>query len=98
LLIDQDFTPKHAWIGQPWAHLFVRGAVSRGHQPSMMFVWSKNDETFPAAGPYKLGGKDLKYYLIDTGHFALEMHHQEIADLIRDFLDRKVDTGPLVAN
>jgi len=34
--------------------------------------------------------------LIDTGHFALESHGAEIADLMRDFLNRKVviSTGP----
>lgn len=25
-------------------------------------------------------------YLLDTGHVALETHHQEIANYIRDFL------------
>jgi hypothetical protein len=36
--------------------------------------------------------------LIDTGHFALETHGQEIADLMRDFLNRKVDSTPVAAN
>ena len=35
---------------------------------------------------------------LDTGHFALETHGQEIADLMRDFLNRKVASPPLAAN
>ena len=72
----------------------------RNNQPPTLIVWGKNDEIFPAAGaePYKRDLTDLEYHLIDTGHFALETHGQEIADLMRDFLNRKVGTTPLVAN
>ncbi len=35
---------------------------------------------------------------IDTGHFAVETHGQEIADLMRDLLNRKVDDIPPAAN
>ena len=72
----------------------------REYQPPTLIVWGKNDEIFPAAGaaPYKRDLKDLEYHLIDTGHFALETHGQEIADLMRDFLNRKVDSSPVAAN
>ena len=72
----------------------------REYQPPTLIVWGKNDEIFPVAGaePYKRDLKDLEYHLIDTGHFALETHGQEIADLMRDFLNRKVDGSPLAAN
>ena len=72
----------------------------RDHQPPTLIVWGKNDEIFPAAGaePYKRDLIDLEYHLLDTGHFALETHHKEIADLMRDFLDRKVGTNPLASN
>ncbi len=65
----------------------------REHQPPTLIVWGKNDEIFPAAGaePYKRDLTDLEYHLIDTGHFALETHGQEIADLMRDFLNHKVE-------
>jgi len=64
----------------------------RKNQPPTLIVWGKNDEIFPAAGaaPYKRDLKNLEYHLIDTGHFALESHNQEIADFIRDFLNREV--------
>jgi pimeloyl-ACP methyl ester carboxylesterase len=67
------------------------------HQPPTLIVWGEHDEIFPAAGaePYKRDLDDLEYHLIDTGHFALETHGREIADLMRDFLNRK--TQPSVA-
>lgn len=60
----------------------------REKQPPTLVVWGKNDEIFPAAGatPYRRDLADIEYHLIDTGHFALETHGQEIADLMRDFL------------
>jgi pimeloyl-ACP methyl ester carboxylesterase len=72
----------------------------RKYQPPTLIVWGEHDEIFPAAGaaPYKRDITDLEYYLLDTGHFALETHGQEIADLMRDFLDRKVANPPLAAN
>jgi pimeloyl-ACP methyl ester carboxylesterase len=75
-------------------------AYLRKHQPPTLIVWGINDEIFPVAGaePYKRDLQDLEYHLIDTGHFALETHGQEIADLMRDFLNRKVANSSLVAN
>ena len=72
----------------------------REYQPPTLIVWGKNDEIFPAAGaaPYKRDLENLEYHLIDTGHFALESHGQEIADLIRDFLNREVGNNSLAAN
>lgn len=66
----------------------------RDHQPPTLIVWGEHDEIFPAAGaePYKRDLNDIEYHLIDTGHFALETHGQEIADLMRDFLGRKLSS------
>ena len=67
-------------------------AYLREHQPPTLIVWGKNDHIFPAQGaePYKSDLKNLEYHLIDTGHFALETHATQIAELMRDFLDRNV--------
>ena len=72
----------------------------REYQPPTLIVWGKNDEIFPAAGaaPYKRDLQDLEYHLIDTGHFALDTHGQEIADRLRDFLNPKLDGSPVAAN
>jgi pimeloyl-ACP methyl ester carboxylesterase len=63
-------------------------AYFRKHQPPTLVVWGKNDQIFVVDGaePYKRDLPNAELHLIDTGHFALETHGQEIAGLIRDFL------------
>jgi hypothetical protein len=39
-----------------------------------------------------------QYHLLDTGHFALESHGREIADLMRNFLDRKLVNSTVAVN
>ena len=67
-------------------------AFFRNNQPPTLIVWGKNDFIFPAEGaaPYKRDLKTLKTHMLDTGHFALETHGEEIASLIEDFLTRHV--------
>lgn len=60
----------------------------REHQPRLLAVWGKNDPSFIPAGAeaFKrdLPGAVVKF--VDSGHFALESHHCEIADCIKEFL------------
>ena len=67
-------------------------AYFRTHQPPTLVVWGKNDTIFPASGahPYKRDLKTLDFHLLDTGHFALEEDGDEIARLIRRFLNAHV--------
>jgi pimeloyl-ACP methyl ester carboxylesterase len=63
----------------------------RTHRPPVLIVWGENDEIFGADGA-KAFLRDLpeaELHLLDAGHFALETHGAEIADLIRDFLRRQ---------
>lgn len=62
----------------------------RTYQPPMLIVWGKNDQIFPPAGaePYKRDLKTLESHLLDTGHFALETHGEEISERMHDFLGR----------
>ena len=46
----------------------------------------------PGAEAFKRDNPSAEVRFYDTGHFALETHHQEIAGAIRDFLGRKVAT------
>lgn len=66
-------------------------AYFRKHQPPTLVLWGKNDAIFVADGaePYKRDNEAAEVHLLDTGHFALETHGPRIAELIRDFLDRK---------
>jgi pimeloyl-ACP methyl ester carboxylesterase len=64
----------------------------RNHQPETLIVYGKNDYIFPGSGAeaFKKDLKNLEFHLFETGHFALESHGTEIAELISDFLARKV--------
>jgi pimeloyl-ACP methyl ester carboxylesterase len=62
----------------------------RERQPPALIVWGRNDVIFPAEGA-RAYLKDLPHaelHLLDTGHFALEDQGDEIARLMRAFLDR----------
>jgi predicted alpha/beta hydrolase family esterase len=63
-----------------------------GHKFSCICIPAKNDPFFlpPGAEAFKRDNPNAEVHFYDTGHFALETHHQEIAGAIRDFLDRKV--------
>lgn len=67
-------------------------AYFRQHQPPTLIVWGKNDYIFPAEGahPYLRDLPDAELHLLDTGHFALEEDGDTIANLIQNFLNRKV--------
>ncbi len=69
-------------------------AYFRKHQPPTLIVWGKNDFIFPAEGayPYKRDLKNLEFHLLDTGHFALEEEGDQIASLIRNFLNVQIAT------
>ena len=62
----------------------------RKNQPPTLIVWGKNDFIFPPEGaaPYSRDLKNLETHLLDTGHFALETHGEEIASLIETFLNK----------
>ena len=66
-------------------------AFFRQFQPPTLIVWGKNDFIFPPEGavPYPLDLKDVETHLLDTGHFALETHGEEIANRIEEFLKKR---------
>ena len=65
-------------------------AYFRTHQPLFLAVWGKNDPFFlpPGAEAFKRDIPAAEVRFLDTGHFALESHGDEIAAAIRDFLPR----------
>ena len=64
----------------------------RAKQPSLLAVWGKNDPFFlpPGAEAFKRDNPNAEVHFYDTGHFALETHHQEITGAIREFLGRRL--------
>ena len=65
-------------------------AYFRKYKPAALVVWGKNDAIFVTAGaaPYQRDLPAAEIHLLDTGHFALETHGQDIAKLIREFLGK----------
>ena len=70
-------------------------AYFRQHQPPLLAVWGQNDPFFlpPGAEAFRRDIPDAEINFIETGHFALETHHGEIAAVVRDFLDRTFATA-----
>jgi pimeloyl-ACP methyl ester carboxylesterase len=64
----------------------------RTHTPATLAVWGRNDPFFLPAGAeaFQRDIPDAEVRFLDTGHFALETHSEEIATAIRTFLE-KVD-------
>ncbi|WP_439615503.1 alpha/beta fold hydrolase [Shinella sp.] len=63
-------------------------AYFREHQPRLLAIWGDKDPFFlpPGAEAYKRDLPNAQVQFLDTGHFALETHGNEIADAIRVFL------------
>lgn len=61
----------------------------REHRPRFLAVWGRHDPAFVPAGAYAYQRDlpDAQIHLLDTGHFALETHAEEIATLIHTFFD-----------
>jgi pimeloyl-ACP methyl ester carboxylesterase len=66
-------------------------AFFRKYQPPTLIVWGKNDLIFPPEGavPYRRDLPNAETHLLDTGHFALETHGEEIASRIEEFLGKE---------
>jgi len=65
----------------------------RSKQPPTLAVWGNSDPFFlpPGAEAFKRDNPSAEVHFFETGHFALETHAQEIANVIHDFLARKLD-------
>jgi pimeloyl-ACP methyl ester carboxylesterase len=60
----------------------------RARQPALLAIWGRNDPFFLPAGAeaFKRDIPGAEVRLLDTGHFAVETHADEIAAAIRGFL------------
>ena len=61
-------------------------ALFREHQPPTLLMWGKNDPIFPEADL-----TDLKFHIMDSGHFALEECGPAMVSRMLAFLDRVTD-------
>jgi pimeloyl-ACP methyl ester carboxylesterase len=65
-------------------------AYFREFKPPLLAIWGKNDVFFVAAGAeaYRRDNPNATVKLLDTGHFALETHVEEIAEAMHEVLGR----------
>src|SRR5690606_36710449 len=61
----------------------------REYRPPLLAVWGRHDPAFLPAGAtaYSRDLPNAQVHLLDAGHFALETHAQEVATLMRAFLE-----------
>ena len=64
----------------------------RRFKPPFLAVWGKNDLYFipPGAEAFRRDNPNATVKFLDTGHFALETHVEEIAAEVREFLAKTV--------
>ncbi len=64
----------------------------RTHRPPLLAVWGRNDAIFipPGAEAFQRDLPQAEVHFVDSGHFALETHHEEIGARMLDFLGRVV--------
>jgi pimeloyl-ACP methyl ester carboxylesterase len=67
----------------------------RKSKPPLLAIWGKNDPFFipPGAQAFLRDNPNAIVQLLDTGHFALETHVEEIANAMREFLAKNVQTS-----
>jgi pimeloyl-ACP methyl ester carboxylesterase len=61
----------------------------RTSKPPLLAIWGRNDPFFipPGAEAFKRDDPNATVQILETGHFALESHVEEIADRMREFLE-----------
>jgi len=59
----------------------------RASKPPLLAIWGKNDPFFipPGAEAFRKDIPGAKVQFLDTGHFALETHGEEIASVMKEF-------------
>jgi pimeloyl-ACP methyl ester carboxylesterase len=61
----------------------------RKHQPHLLVLWGKYDLSFDLSEPaaYRRDVLQAQTHIVDGGHFALDTAADEVAELMRDFLN-----------
>ena len=60
----------------------------RAHQPRLLVIWGKYDPSFDSSEPdaYRRDVPEARIRTLDAGHFVMDTAADEVADLVRDFL------------
>lgn len=64
----------------------------RTSKPPLLAIWGKNDPFFipPGAEAFRRDNPNAEVRLLETGHFALETHVEEIAEEMKRFLRKAI--------
>lgn len=65
----------------------------REHRPATLVLWGRYDPSFivPGALAFARDVPDAEIHLLDAGHFALDEEAGRLAELVLDFLDRRLE-------
>lgn len=60
-------------------------------QPKLLVLWGKHDLSFDSGEPerYRKDVPNAEVHVLDAGHFALDTKADEIATLVREFMERQ---------
>jgi pimeloyl-ACP methyl ester carboxylesterase len=60
----------------------------RAHQPDLLVIWGRYDPSFDSSEPeaYRRNVPRAQIHILDAGHFAMDTAADEVAGLVRDFL------------
>jgi pimeloyl-ACP methyl ester carboxylesterase len=66
-------------------------AWMRRTQPRLLVIWGKHDLSFDLGEPerYRADVPNAKVVVLDAGHFALDTKADEIAELVREFMNTR---------
>ena len=69
-------------------------AWMREKQPRLLVIWGKYELSFDPSEPeaYRRDVPKAEVHIVDGGHFALDTAADQIAELVRDFLKRRVES------
>ena len=64
----------------------------KDRQPPLLAVWGKNDPSFipNGANAFKKDLPNAEIHFVDSGHFALESHCDEISQIMKNFLKKNI--------
>jgi pimeloyl-ACP methyl ester carboxylesterase len=70
-------------------------AYLRARQPPLLVAWGRHDPLFTEEGAlaYRADVPSAEVHLLDAGHFALDLEAETVADLVSDFVVRRVPRG-----
>jgi pimeloyl-ACP methyl ester carboxylesterase len=63
----------------------------RDKQPRLLVIWGRYELSFDSSEPdaYRQDVPKAEVHIVDGGHFALDTAANEIAELVREFMNRK---------